>query len=418
MKKHAMGVSLLALFANGLLLGSGDAMAQTTSSAATPDVQSLLDSSKKSQERLRWELERKQQRFQDVLNVTVQDADKIIAETRQKIAIQQGLLKDAKTDDEQSDPKRALEEHQRLLDHYMLARSKQDPNANLALDLAGGMDLKETQYAKELTKEIDRAKDYLVMLEWQIKHLERGVVPPAIRPGFVPNLRGMNGAQANAVLRLARLRGAAKYEGNQPKDREERDKMIVVGQLPVAGTPVQPGAGPVTVTLSSKTEESTTVGATNQSSAPKDGRYKLATASNFDLASMVTWENQPDGSAKLTIMVEPVSASGFVLSEAGLAHQTTFAAASTQDGKAYIVAGTDFQEFVNKLALPKHAGADVRNVQSNLRFVVTTEGEDLRLKLEGKVSWIETGTDAAGNRGPLNKSEPESEITLIGKVIR
>jgi hypothetical protein len=429
MKNHTMAVWLLALVASGWLFGVGTAVAQEESTADGPNSQMSPEEAKRRAQYLREDLQKREKHLAATLKPTVADADRMIKQLQDQVKKTQQTLDRLRAEavrvgrsqiennvrseeiestrkefQERQEPVKAqLEIYNRLLDHYRLARAKLDPDASVVADLVGGPELSETAEAKAQSAKITQIKKELALLEDQITKLESPSATPNSGPGVVPNLKGMTIAQVNAALRQAQLRVAIKLDG----PASEQDKLKVTEQSHAAGTTLKPGEGVVTVTLSIPAQ------------APKDGRYRL-TFPNSELLGTVemVWTNQEDGSARVRMIVEQASILGTYLSEAQISRDNTFNATASADKKAYIVGGADFQAYARKLTLPTSPDLQVRNVQSNLRFVVTSEGENVRLKPEGRVSWTQTNTDERGNQSTANKAQPEIDLTLVGTMIQ
>jgi hypothetical protein len=422
MRTHTIAVSSFLLAAGYLLCGSGTAVAAEQSTAESTSPQAKLEVAKREAEFLRNSLEHRQKILKRSLNPTKEDADEMIDQYRKIIKVREDQLERGWvpgafrpfTPDERRSVMLLLELDRITLDHYMLARSKLDPTASLGLDLLGGRELNETKYTKRNMAWMDQIKAKLATKEQEIKALEGSLATSQSGPGIVPPVQGMTRADARAAIRAAQLNGFVKYAGARPSSNEEGDQMIVMSQEPAAGTQLTAGKGRVIVILAAKQPASDQPAEpiVELQPAPRDGRYTLSISGGMELCTM-EWTNHADGSATLRIFAEPFSVSGAKMTAAGLKTDYRFPAGATRDRKSYIVGGKDLQDLCQKFAPPSTPDVQINNLRSDVLFVVTTEGDNVVLKLEGHVTWTETHRDYSEEQ-----SRPQESITLIGTPIQ
>jgi hypothetical protein len=360
MKTHRITVWLSLVVVTGLLLGIKDATAMgpelgVTSPFASEEDQARLDELEEQVSALRSHLQDHQKKLEAIRNPTLEDADK-------RIAIIQGEIKRVQEDKSLQEPvlaaakNRLLERYRRELDHYMVARSKLNPNGSV--DSAGRLD--ETNLYKY---EVARA----LQIEEELKKKVQELL-----------------ALTNSLA--AKLPQPAKQPPQPAKQPPQPAKQTAKLQV------------------------------------PNDGEYKLTIRGGDqlgDVASMI-WKNREDGSASVTIIFEQASLVGAVLNQAGYQLVHTLDAVVSDRRKAYVVGGDDFQEFAQMIAPPTDPDIEVTNLRSNARFIVTSEGQNLVLNFEGKVSWTQMVPNHPDPemRGPRNKSEPQMKVTLIGTPVQ
>ena len=384
MKTFARAVSLILLASSGSWIGISSATAQDAAQESSGAVlEQQFEFEKARVKALRDAVEDHEKYLKTALHPTLEEANRIVATLQGKV---NGIQQNLNALDASSPKKPQLEvqlaEYLKQLDHFRFARTKLDPNAGVAVDLAIGKKLNETKLVQGEIETLNKIKDDLE--EHEQKLLALTIRLAKIHPGTVPELRRMTFDAALTAIQAAKLiRGEPSFKDVKPETSKEWSQMIVVGQSPASGEELEAGKGVVTVTLAARpAPENPDETTANSSNAPADGQY-VVTMDGKSLATMV-WTNQPDGTATMQLRFSEIT-QRLLAGNRTAGKGETFKAVEDKQENAYIIGGADFQDFAERVLRAVLLGGQISDVQTNVRFVARTEGQNVILNLEGRV---------------------------------